>query len=154
MSGLVDVQALRQLAIRAGEQYPARCRSIATGAHTMRCRLPIGHAGSHESSDGALSMSWPFDDPQTKLAAEDDQPLPRRLADELYRALDEIERLRGQATRARDALETARPALKWVLNHWGRTKKMLSDHDRNHAKLALDHVLEALAALRGGGGRP
>lgn len=57
---------------------------------------------------------------------------------EAYRALaQENATLKARNEDLEAAISTARPAVKWVVNHWGRREPELAAHDKNHAELAL-----------------
>ena len=73
----------------------------------------------------------------------------RQTSDETRTIADRLRIYEGRVKDALQHLETARPAIKWVLNHWGRTEKELSDHDQSHARLALERVSKAIDGLRG-----
>lgn len=62
------------------------------------------------------------------LAAQGD--LVRKLAEE-----NRVLKVRNEDLEA--AIRDARPAVKWVVNHWGRTEPELAAHDKSHAELAL-----------------
>jgi len=66
----------------------------------------------------------------------------------VIRLLEQLVLAHGARDAALLALETARPAIKWVLAHWGRREPELSEHDQGHARLALEHVARAIDMLR------
>lgn len=72
--------------------------------------------------------------------------MSKRLTSTRITELPTPKELLARIAKATEALATARPAIKWVLNHAPR----FDAHDQGHARLALQHVQEALEALRGG----
>jgi len=57
---------------------------------------------------------------------------------ELTRALaEENAALKVRIEDLEAAVSAARPAVKWVVDHWGRTEPALAAHDKSHAESAL-----------------
>lgn len=54
----------------------------------------------------------------------------RKLAEE-----NRVLKVRNEELEA--AVSDARPAVKWVVDHWGRTEPTLNAHDKAHADIAL-----------------